>query len=189
MPSSSGREVAESCLDLLNIELVDLYQRTLSARPELAGRRVEAIGFQVGQQLAERYTKDRPRFGDNLEVIKFICKEFWVEVFSKQVDNLRTNHRGVFVLQDQKFRWLTRLSANGPMTAGEKAMTAAPPPTPSTPASGQGASGKTLAAAGQYLHFPCGLIRGALTALGVSCAVSAEVSALPVCSFTVRIKQ
>lgn len=28
-----------------------------------------------------------------LDVMKFICKEFWAEVFRKSVDNLRTNHR------------------------------------------------------------------------------------------------
>ena len=31
--------------------------------------------------------------GDALEIIKFMCKEFWLAVFKKQVDNLRTNHR------------------------------------------------------------------------------------------------
>lgn len=38
-------------------------------------------------------TADRPRFGEPLEVIKFICKEFWAEMFQKQADNLKTNHR------------------------------------------------------------------------------------------------
>jgi hypothetical protein len=28
-----------------------------------------------------------------LEVIKFVCKDFWQVVFKKQVDNLKTNHR------------------------------------------------------------------------------------------------
>ena len=38
-------------------------------------------------------------------------------------------------------------------------------------------------AAGQYLYFPCGLIRGALTNLGVPCDVSAEVASLPGCKY------
>ena len=29
-----------------------------------------------------------------------------------QVDNLRTNHRGTFVLKDLSFRWLAKLSTN-----------------------------------------------------------------------------
>ncbi len=40
-----------------------------------------------------RYSKDKPRLGDTLEVIKFVCKDFWQSVFRKQVDNLKTNHR------------------------------------------------------------------------------------------------
>ena len=42
-------------------------------------------GYRVGRQLAERYTFERPRLGENLDVIKFICKEFWNEAFRKQV--------------------------------------------------------------------------------------------------------
>ncbi|XP_056682796.1 uncharacterized protein [Spinacia oleracea] len=41
------------------------------------------------------YTMDRPRFGDHLEAIKFICKDFWSEIFKKQIDNLKTNHREI----------------------------------------------------------------------------------------------
>lgn len=40
-----------------------------------------------------RFTKDCSRFKDELDVLKFVCKEFWNGVFKKQVDNLRTNHQ------------------------------------------------------------------------------------------------
>lgn len=40
-----------------------------------------------------RYTMERPRFTDHLDAIKFICKDFWSELFKKQIDNLKTNHR------------------------------------------------------------------------------------------------
>src|SRR5882757_6775022 len=43
--------------------------------------------------MRSRLVKDRPRFTDTLDTIKFICKEVWVAVWDKQVDNLRTNHR------------------------------------------------------------------------------------------------
>ncbi|KAM4119354.1 hypothetical protein ACJW30_03G052300 [Castanea mollissima] len=36
---------------------------------------------------------ERPHFSDHLEAIKFICKDFWSELFKKQIDNLKTNHR------------------------------------------------------------------------------------------------
>jgi len=38
-------------------------------------------------------SKDRPRFSDTLDIIKFLCKDIWAAVWDKQVDNLRTNHR------------------------------------------------------------------------------------------------
>eukprot|EP00898_Chlorokybus_atmophyticus_P004788 jgi/Chlat1/530/Chrsp103S00998 len=137
------REVAESCLELLCMQLAVGWK---VGGPDLAARRAEAIGFQVGSQLAERYTKDRLRFVDHLEVIKFLCKEFWAEVFKKQIDNLKTNHR-------------------------QAASAAA-----------------AAAAAAPLLFFPCGIVRGALTALGVPCTVSAQVSQLPACEFTVKLK-
>jgi hypothetical protein len=40
-----------------------------------------------------RFARDRPRFTDNLDVIKFLCKDLWTVLFKKQIDNLKTNHR------------------------------------------------------------------------------------------------
>ena len=40
-----------------------------------------------------RFTKDSPRFKDELEIMKYICKDFWTAVYKKQIDNLRTNHQ------------------------------------------------------------------------------------------------
>jgi hypothetical protein len=99
-----------------------------------------------------RYSKEKPRFTDNLEVIKFICKEFWMELFKKQIDNLRTNHRGMYVLQENRFRPLLHLST----------------------------ANKELSQT--YTFFTCGVVRGALAAFGISVLVSAEVLALPACT-------
>ena len=55
----------------------------------------------MGRQLAERYARDAARapllllLDSPLEIVKFVCKEFWGEVFRKSIDNLRTNHRWV----------------------------------------------------------------------------------------------
>ncbi|XP_020579322.1 LOW QUALITY PROTEIN: trafficking protein particle complex subunit 6B [Phalaenopsis equestris] len=171
-----GREVAESCVDAVVIEMVSALCRNFySAEPELPPRRIEAIGYQVGHQLVERYTMDCPRFTDHLEAIKFICKEFWSELFKKQIDNLKTNHRGTFVLQDNMFRWIARISPN-PLQENLSES--------STPNDDNQAAQITS----MYLYFPCGIIRGALTSLGIPCAVSADISNRPACSFVVRIK-
>ena len=120
--TAKGRRCSETCLDLLAIQLVRYYQKQ-SLAPAAAS--IEAIGkcsivatfvtsqgspgacyqvtnswdqhagFRVGRQLVERYTQNRPRLGEHLDVIKFICKEFWADLFGKTVDNLRTNHRGL----------------------------------------------------------------------------------------------
>lgn len=115
---------------------------------------------------------ERPRFSDHLEAIKFICKDFWSELFKKQIDNLKTNHRGTFVLQDNRFRWLTRMSLD---TSPENT-------------SQDGSENKAAQITSLHLYFPCGIIRGALSNLGIPCAVSADISNLPACSFVVRIK-
>lgn len=64
---------------------------------EAAFYRLEGIGYRVGQGLVERFAKDRGKFGDALDVIKFVCKDLWGLVFRKQVDNLKTNHRVSFL--------------------------------------------------------------------------------------------
>jgi hypothetical protein len=56
-----GREVSESCVDSLLTEMVSSYcDRFYANKPELAARRIEAIGFQVGHQLSERYSSTTP---------------------------------------------------------------------------------------------------------------------------------
>ncbi|KAI9347788.1 NO signaling/Golgi transport ligand-binding domain-containing protein [Zopfochytrium polystomum] len=172
--------VADSCFDLMMMEIVDLMHRSGSvgaddntadssnssssnSDKEAAYFKLETLGYRVGMAIAERATKDRPRFADNLEIVKFICKDFWIAVFRKQVDNLKTNHRGVYVLTDNNFRWFSRMSADGPPSETSK-----------------------LAFA--HLAFPCGLIRGALANLGVVSVVIAEVSNIPQCTFQIKFR-
>lgn len=45
-----------------------------------------------------RFSRDRPRFTDTLDMIKFLCKDVWQLIFRKQIDNLKTNHRVSFFL-------------------------------------------------------------------------------------------
>jgi len=50
---------------------------------------------------------------DVLEAVKFVCKDVWISLYDKQIDNLRTNHRGVYVLHDNAFRPAARISGEG----------------------------------------------------------------------------
>ena len=141
--------------------------------------------FRYAEKIAayQRFTATEP-----LDLIKFICTEFWEEVFKKkvgethlcfhsirwqrpltryalislhQIDKLQTNHRGVFVLSDLKFKWLDRYVAD---------------------------DSTSRRAASNMLHFPCGIVRGALANLGVTSIVNADVNDLPACSFSIRVK-
>ncbi|PXF40459.1 Trafficking protein particle complex subunit 6B [Gracilariopsis chorda] len=127
-------------------------------------KRLDALGNQVGTRLVERLALHRSRLENHLDMVKFICKDFWEAVFNKHIDVLRTNHRGLYVLTDNEFRWLSSVS-----------------PTPQH-------SGLPE----DFVVFPCGLICGALTTLGLPCRVTAEL--VPVqsaykCSFNVQMIQ
>lgn len=67
-----------------------------------------------------RFSVNKPRPTNPLEAIKFICKDLWILVFRKQIDNLKTNHRGIFVLTDTRFQAIGRMSVD--RRAGPKAV-------------------------------------------------------------------
>lgn len=163
-------------MDLLLIEMVPMAYRLASelANPEQDGlkaldedgqkeaacRRLETLGYRVGQGLVERFSRDRPRFTDTLDVIKFLCKDMWTLVFRKQIDNLKTNHRGVYVLTDNSFKPFSRMS----MVSSSEAVHRAQP----------------------FLWFPCGIIRGTLASMGINAMVQAETSELPAATFQIK---
>lgn len=63
-----------------------------------------------------RFSRDRPRFTDTLDVIKFLCKDLWMLVFRKQIDNLKTNHRVCILTSDIEilaYRITGRLCSDG----------------------------------------------------------------------------
>ena len=77
----------------------------------LVGIHIKAIGvlILVGWY---RFSADQPRPSSPLDCIKFVCKDLWMRVFRKQIDNLKTNHRGTFVLIDSRFQPLSRMSVD-----------------------------------------------------------------------------
>ncbi|MCJ1471215.1 Trafficking protein particle complex subunit 33 [Pseudocyphellaria aurata] len=129
-------------------------------RREAAFRRLEMLGYRVGQGLVERFSRDRPRFTDTLDVIKFLCKDMWTLVFRKQIDNLKTNHRGVYVLTDNGFRPFARMSMASPSNTATRAQ--------------------------PFLWFPCGVIRGALASMSINATVQAEILDLPAAIFHIK---
>lgn len=180
------REVSETGLHLLQMEIVSHFLRGRGAKPftvpdsptppptsgkdqaeMLASkrRRLELLGIDMGARLVERYMLDRDRLERDLDMVKFICKEFWEQTFQKQIDVLRTNHRGLYVLTDNHFRWLKGVCKDSDGFDGSPE---------------------------DYVVFPCGMISGALTRLGVKCRVTAELIPTPTSykvSFNVQVIQ
>ncbi|EGN92930.1 hypothetical protein SERLA73DRAFT_190301 [Serpula lacrymans var. lacrymans S7.3] len=134
----------------------------LDVEEEAVRARLEAIGTHVGANFTERLCRDRPLFGETLDAIKFICKDVWTSCWDKQVDNLRTNHRGVYVLQDNAFKPISRISSY----------------------EGRGEATKQ---ARVYVAMSAGIIKGALSRMGLHGTVTPEITNLPQCTFQVKL--
>jgi len=152
---TAGSEIVP--FELLHLELVaqalnDTY---------LDIEKLESIGYSAGYRIVEKLAREGPKFKDELDLLKFICKDFWGAIFRKQIDNLRTNHQGVYVLQDNSFRFLNRVS-------GDR---------------------QYLEASPKFVSLTCGLVRGSLANLGVSAVVTAEITSLPACKFQVQVQR
>lgn len=132
------------------------------------------MGYRLTERLAENKTWNAVTSNQDaaaavaaqqLEAVKFLCKEVWTEIFHKQVDKLQTNHRGVFVLKDLELSWLTKFPTH---------------------------SETSRVAAIRLLAFPCGVIRGSLANLGipsvVSCDFLADGQNMAACSFNIKVK-
>ncbi|EMC97697.1 hypothetical protein BAUCODRAFT_462989 [Baudoinia panamericana UAMH 10762] len=130
--------------------------------------RLDGMGYRVGQGLVERFSVNKPRPTNELDAIKFICKDLWILVFRKQIDNLKTNHRGIFVLTDNKFQPLSKMSID--RRAGNKA------------------AEETAARAQTYLYYPCGVIRGALSGFGMEVTVEGSTTEIPSATFQIKTK-
>mmetsp|Transcript_1267 Transcript_1267/g.1433 ORF Transcript_1267/g.1433 Transcript_1267/m.1433 type:complete len:112 (-) Transcript_1267:259-594(-) len=91
---ASRKEVGSACFDYLYIEMVAEITRMCKDQEEgMVHYNLENMGYRVGQKLAERYTANKLRHTNLLEIIKYVCKDFWVATFKKQADGLRTNRR------------------------------------------------------------------------------------------------
>ncbi|KAF2175524.1 trafficking protein particle complex subunit 6B [Zopfia rhizophila CBS 207.26] len=157
---------------------------------EAVFHRLETLGYRVGLGVVERFSRDKPRPTTPLDIIKFLCKDLWTLLFRKQIDNLKTNHRGIYVLTDNAFKPLSRMSfdtkkydhASSSQAAGQGGVDGGA-------GGGESVAGReanSLARAQPFLYFPAGVIRGSLAALGIQATVQAETSALPGATFQIR---
>jgi hypothetical protein len=138
---------------------------------------------QIANANMSRFSRDKPRPTTPLDIIKFLCKDLWQLLFRKQIDNLKTNHRGIYVLTDNTFKPLTRMSFDtkkydAAMQAAYQAAAGGDP--------ALGRDANSIARAQPFLYFPAGIIRGCLAALGIEASVNAETTGLPAATFQIR---
>lgn len=128
--------------------------------------KVEQYGFSIGLRLAEIliYKNSNNEILKNLEllnIMKFVCRDVWKLIYGKQMDNLRTNHRGTFVLIDNSFKNFNRFDS--PIDFND-----------------------TLTKSKPYLWIPTGIIRGVLKSFGVESIVTPEITKFPSVSFNIQ---
>nr|XP_029716071.1 trafficking protein particle complex subunit 6b isoform X2 [Aedes albopictus] len=150
----------EAIFEYLHSEIVN-YTLTKETNKENDLSALEYIGYSTGYRIIERLTREWPRFKDELDTMKFICTDFWSSIYKKQIDNLRTNHQGVYVLQDNAFRFLTRLSS----------------------------SSQYLEHAPKFVGIYVRVGAGSLANLGITSTVTAEVQTMPSCKFHIQVNR
>lgn len=140
--------------------------------------------------LSPRFSAGKPRPQSDLDCIKFLCKDLWTLLFKKQIDNLKTNHRGIFVLTDNRFQPLSRMSVD--RRAGAKALEESLARAQLVSANlvpiSRALIWKRLLMNMQYLYFPGGVVRGALSGLGIEATVLAESTEIPTATFQIKTK-
>ena len=131
-------------------------------------QRLEAMGYDVGFRLMERMSEKQKFLGfQDLDCVKFMCRDFWRVLFGKSIDKLQTNRRGVFVLLDLQFHWIEKYTSGAEPQQLEEG---------------------TKQMIHSLLLFPCGIMRGGLTNLGMNVNVTADLGTLPQVTFSLRRK-
>lgn len=148
--------INKSCLEYLLIETASIsHEATVQvcdnenvrdheqATASAEGNLTEEIGYNIGLKLVDyllylqkgKNGTGTPKFDQVVNIMKFVCKNVWESLFGRQIDNLRTNHRGTYVLVDRSFTMISRLDS---------------------PLGVQDTLNQTRK---HYLWYPCGIIR------------------------------
>ncbi|CCF58673.1 hypothetical protein KAFR_0F00760 [Kazachstania africana CBS 2517] len=117
--------------------------------------RIRTIGFKLGCKIADLLVfANNPNLNfrdmDLLAIMKFVCRDVWKLVFGKQIDNLKTNHRGTFYLIDYSYQPIKNFALNDDTNK----------------LSAEELEKKELKSVEPFLELPVGIIKGVLEALG-----------------------
>ncbi len=83
--SALNHEVSESAFEYLLTELI-FYVKSTTADPEKISQTLEHMGYEIGFRYIEKIAPQMRFLGSEpLDYVKFVCKEFWEELFHKKV--------------------------------------------------------------------------------------------------------
>lgn len=162
--------ISSSLYKLLLIELIPTtieMSESLNLTPAQIAVKLEMYGYNLGLKLNEiilfklsdQIKSNNESFSTLLDIMKFICKDFWKILFNKQISNLRTNHRGTFVLVDSNFKLIENLHANHDQFNNH---------------------------VNYYLSFTSGILRGLIKSFGYDCMINFEVNQFPSVNFNIE---
>ncbi|KAI8383195.1 Trafficking protein particle complex subunit 33 [Nakaseomyces glabratus] len=126
-----------------------IYNLDDEYRSNSVAERIQNVGFQIGSKLCELLVfSNNPTISfrdmDLLAVMKFVCRDVWKQVYGKQIDNLKTNHRGTFYLLDYDYKPIQTFALDLDPEQQEKELKLVEP----------------------FLEIPVGIIKGVLSSLG-----------------------
>ena len=152
------REVGVDLFAFLHGEIYSFITRTFPDSEQ--SNKLRAMGIRVGQVLQERLNIDAPRTQDEVDIVRFVCRDVWTNLFLKQIDKLKTDNKGAYYLIDNEFCLLKQVTE----------------------------SMQYVRELPLFLEFTCGLVQGTFVQFGLSVIVTPEVTHPPTCMFKVQVQ-
>mmetsp|Transcript_4327 Transcript_4327/g.4783 ORF Transcript_4327/g.4783 Transcript_4327/m.4783 type:complete len:195 (-) Transcript_4327:30-614(-) len=110
-PISKNLQVESSALYFMLHE----YFTYISESPKelnIKQEELKSVARVLARNIMERISEDQlGRLKDKVEVMKFLCKDFWTYLFGKIVDKLQTDSKGTYRIIENEFKFLKRLPA------------------------------------------------------------------------------
>ena len=180
------KQVASSCLEYLLLALVQQYKKIGDENgwdENKLHTKLQEIGEHLGIRILEKLVKDHARFNRELDIIKFLCKDFWNHCFNKsQVDKLQTNHKGTYVIHDSYFPWIKKISSANSISSKSSSNNDKDKDKPNP-------NLLETKVALLYLNVTAGMIRGAIKNLGKKATVTVDIPQYPKCYFTIKMSK
>jgi hypothetical protein len=169
--ASSSQSLTEACESL---SIKDKETGKASAfesdllNTEDVNYKLENLGYGIGLRITELIIFHNDNDGlilnndmELLNLMKFVCRDVWKLLYGKQMDNLRTNHKGTFVLIDNNFKTFRNFNSRKGLQ-------------------------DTIEKAKQYLWISGGIIRGVLKSFGIESLVTPEITTFPSVSYSIQ---